>query len=71
MFLGYNEDKLKHLRKTFRNSKKFGLSLNPKDSYFAMMEGNLLGHIVPKEGFLIYLERVEVIKLIFLPRNKK
>jgi hypothetical protein len=36
-----------------------------------MTEGKILGHIVSKEGVDIDLERVEAIKLISLPRNKK
>jgi ribonuclease HI len=34
-----------HLRKVFLKCRKFGLSLNPKNSLFAMKEGKLLGHI--------------------------
>ena len=41
-------DNIKHLRKTFVKCRKFGLSLNPKKSYFSMEEGNILGHIVSK-----------------------
>jgi hypothetical protein len=36
-----------------------------------MKEGNILGHIVSKEGVKIDLERVEEIKQISFPRNKK
>jgi hypothetical protein len=36
-----------------------------------MKEGNILGHIVSKEGVIIDSERVEAIKLIGFPRNKK
>ena len=36
-----------------------------------MEEGNILGHIVSKEGVKIDTERVEVIKQIAHPRNKK
>jgi hypothetical protein len=71
VFSRYDEYHLKHLRQTFMKCKKFGLSLNPKKSYFAMNEGKLLGHIVSKEGVRIDPERVEAIKLIGLPRNKK
>jgi hypothetical protein len=35
-----------HLKNFFLKCRKFGLSLNPKKSLFAMKEGNLLGHIV-------------------------
>jgi hypothetical protein len=43
-----NEYHIEHLRKTFGKCRKFGLSLNPKKSYFSMTEGKLLGHIVSK-----------------------
>jgi hypothetical protein len=36
-----------------------------------MKEGKLLGHIVSKEGVKIDSERVEAIKQISFPRNKK
>jgi hypothetical protein len=36
-----------------------------------MQEGKLLGHIVSKEGVNIDPQRVEAIKVIILPRNKK
>jgi hypothetical protein len=36
-----------------------------------MQEGKLLGHIVSKEGVKIDPQRVEAIKVISLPRNKK
>ena len=66
-----DDDQLKHIRQTFVKCKKYGLSLNPKKSYFAMEEGKLLGNIVSKEGVKIDHQRVELIKVISLPRNKK
>jgi hypothetical protein len=36
-----------------------------------MKEGKLLGHIVSKEGVRIDPNRVEAIRSIGLPRNKK
>jgi hypothetical protein len=72
IFSKTDEDHIKHLKQTFVKCRKFGLSLNPKKSYFSMTsEGKLLGHIVSKEGVNIDPERVEEIKLISLPRNKK
>jgi hypothetical protein len=47
------EDHIKHLRNTFVKCRKFGLSLNPKKSYFSLKEGNIMGHIVSKEGVKI------------------
>ena len=50
---------------------KFGVSLNPKKSHFALEEGKLLGHIISKDGIRIYPARVEAIGHIALPMNKK
>ena len=60
-----------HLRRVFSKCRRFGLSLNPKKSLFAMQEGNLLGHIVSTEGLRIDPSRVEVIQTLSLPRSKK
>jgi hypothetical protein len=46
IFSKSDEDHLIHLRQTFEKCRRFGLSLNPKKSHFAMQEGKLLGHIV-------------------------
>jgi hypothetical protein len=60
-----------HLKKVFQKCRRFGLSLNPKKSLFAMQEGKLLGHIVSAEGVRIDLDRVEAIQALSLPRSKK
>jgi hypothetical protein len=62
VFSNTNGYDIKHLRQTFVKCKNFGFSLNPKKSHFSMKEGNLLGHIVSKEGVRIYFERLEAIK---------
>jgi hypothetical protein len=59
VFSKTDEYHIKHLRQTFVKCRKFGLSLNPKKSYFSMTEGNLLGHIVLKEGVKIDPKRLE------------
>ena len=41
-------DHISHLRKVLERCKKFGISLNPKKSIFAVIEGILLGFIVSK-----------------------
>eukprot|EP00253_Pinus_taeda_P018436 PITA_18436 len=59
---------------TFANEKdcrKYGISLNPKKNLFAMDEGNLLGHIISKEGIRIDPARVEAIQKIDFPCSKK
>jgi ribonuclease HI len=60
-----------HLRKFFLKCRRFGLSLKPKKSLFAMKEGNILGHIVLAEGVRIDPSRVEAIQTLSLPRSKK
>ena len=71
MFSGSDDEHLHHLRVLFQRCRKFGISLNPKKSLFAMDEGNLLGHIISKDGIRIDPSRVEAIQHIELPRNKK
>ena len=51
--------------------RKYGLSLNPKKSHFAVQEGKLLGHLVSAYGIWIDPERVKEILKISLPRSKK
>jgi hypothetical protein len=60
-----------HLKKVFLKCRRFGLSLNPKKSLFAMEEGKLLGHIVLAEGVRIDPSRVEAIQSLSFPRSKK
>ena len=60
-----------HFRKVFVKCQRFGLSLNPKKSLFAMMEGKLLGHIVSAKGVRIDPSRVEAIQTLSLHRSKK
>jgi hypothetical protein len=60
-----------HLKRVFLKCRRYGLSLNPKKSLFAMKEGKLLGHIVSAEGVRIDPDRVEAIQALSLPRSKK
>lgn len=71
VFSKSSEEHLDHLKKTFDKCRRFGLSLNPKKSIFALEEGKLLGHIVSIDGLKIYLARVQVVQNIPLPRSKK
>ena len=41
--------------------RKFGISLNPKKSNFALEEGKLLGHMISKDGIKIDPKRVSAI----------
>ena len=56
-----HEEHLQHLRRVFMKCRKFGISLNPKKSQFALSKGKLVGHIVLAEGVNIDLVRVESI----------
>ena len=71
MFSTSDDDHIKHLRLTFIKCKRYGLSLNPKKSHFAMEEERLLGHIVSQDGVRIDPERVDAIQNIPYPINKK
>jgi hypothetical protein len=41
-----DSEHLQHLKQVFEKCKKFGISLNPKKSNFALEEGKLLGDII-------------------------
>ena len=71
VFSKSDTEHIEHLRRTFEKCRRYGLSLNPQKSLFALEEGKLLGHIVTKDGVNIDPKRVEVINGIALPRNKK
>ena len=60
-----------HLKKAFLKCRKFGISLNPKKSHFAMLEGKLLGHIISKDGIKIDPNRVQAIQNIGFQGVKK
>ena len=71
MFSRCDEKHLQHLEIIFLKCMKFGISLNPKKSHFALEEGKLLGHIISKDGIKIDPSRVEAIEQIAIPRSKK
>ena len=66
-----HHDHLQHLRKVFLKCRRYGISLNPKKSQFALNEGKLLGHIVSAEGVKIDPVRVEAIQQLSIPRSKR
>ena len=71
-FYSHNHhDHLQHLRKVFLKCRRYGISLNPKKSQFALNEGKLLGHIVSVEGVKIDPVRVEAIQQLSIPRSKR
>ena len=53
---------LQHLRKVFLKCRRYGISLNPNKSQFALEEGKLLGHIISAEGVKINPIRAEEIQ---------
>jgi hypothetical protein len=71
VFSRYDKEHCCQLRKVFLKCRKFGLSLNPKKSLFAMKEGKLLGHIVSAEGVRIDPSSLESIQTLSLPRSRK
>jgi hypothetical protein len=64
-------DHISHLKLVFEQCRKYGISLNPKKSFFALQEGKLLGFIVSKEGISMDPSRVKSIYEIPLPHSKK
>jgi hypothetical protein len=50
---------------------KYGISLNPKKFVFGIDEGKLLGHLASQGGVSIDPERVQSIKDVHPPANKK
>ena len=67
----FDREHIHHLEKVFMKCRKFGISLNPKKSNFALEEGKLLGHIISKDGIKIDPERVSAILKVGEPRSKK
>jgi hypothetical protein len=65
------KDRLSHLRIVFERCKKYGISLNPKKSVFGIDEGKLLGHVALQGGVFIDPERVQSIKDVHPPTNRK
>ena len=66
-----HHDHLQHLRKVFLKCRRYGISLNPNKSQFALSKEKLLGHIVSTEGVKSDLIRVEAIQQLSIPRPKR
>jgi len=70
----YSEKRNNHchgLKQIFERCKRYGISLNPRNSYVTLSEGKILGFIVSKEGICIDPDRIKAISEIPLPHNKK
>ena len=65
-----DRDHIKHLEKKFIKCRKYGISLNPRKSNFALEDGKLLGHIISKEGIRIDPNRVSAILKVDEPISK-
>ena len=66
-----DKEHIRHLERVFLKCRKYGISLNPRKSNFALEEGKILGHIISKEGIRIDPERVSSILKVEEPRSKK
>ena len=62
---------LHDLNQIFQRCKRYGISLNPKKSFFALDQGKLLGFIVSRDGIYIDPDRIKEISEIPFPHNKK
>ena len=60
-----------HLKEVFLKCRRFGISITPKKSQFALEEGKLLGHIVSAAGVKIDPERLQAIQTLSIPRLEK
>ena len=65
------EQHIPHLKAIFERCRWYGISLNPKKSIFSMEEGTLLRFVISLEEITIDPGRIEPIKAIVLPHNKR
>jgi hypothetical protein len=71
VFSKNKKDHLSHRRAILERCRKFGISLNPKKSVFAVDQGKMLGFIVSKDGMIIDPERTQAIAKLPPPSSKK
>ena len=71
VFSKREEDHLKHLERILLKCRRFGISLNPTKSVFALTSGKLLGHIIFEGGIRIDPNRVSAIQKLDLLRSRK
>eukprot|EP00253_Pinus_taeda_P016073 PITA_16073 len=62
---------LHDLNQIFQRCKRYGISLNPNKSFFALDKGKLLGFIVSKDGIYIDPDRIKEISESPFPHNMK
>ena len=71
VFFKQETNHVKDLKQVFEQCKMYGISLNPKKSFFTLDEGKCLGFIVSNKGIYIDPEIIEEIKRIPFPHNMK
>eukprot|EP00253_Pinus_taeda_P031606 PITA_31606 len=71
VFSNKRSNHLHNLKQIFECCRRYGISLNPKKSFFALNQGKLLGFIVSKDGIYIDSDRIKEISDIPFPHNKK
>eukprot|EP00253_Pinus_taeda_P004642 PITA_04642 len=62
---------LHDLNQIFEHCRRYGISLNPKKSFFSLDQGKLIGFIFSKDGIYIDPDRIKEISEIPFPHNKK
>ena len=62
---------LDHLRLCLEKCREYRLSLNPAKCVFGVTSGNMLGHIVSKDGIAVDLDKVTEILEALAPSNAK
>ena len=62
---------LDHLRLCLEKCSEYRLSLNPAKCVFGVASGNLLGHIVSKDGITVHLDKGREILKAPTPNNAK
>ena len=72
-FVVYHQqmEHLDHLRLCLKKCREYRLSLNPVKCVFGVASGNLLGHIVSKDGIVVDPEKVRAILEAPTPNNAK
>ena len=65
------KDHVPHLKAIFERCQRYEISLNPKKSIFSIEEGTLIGFVISLDGITINSGRIESIKVITPPHNKK
>ena len=71
VFSKCRSDHLHHLKQIFERCRKYRISLNPKKIIFAVSEGNLMGHIITRDGIAMDPKCAKFIAQILPPSGKK